>query len=484
MTYSLYIDKKKRVLLILLCIVIIFGSVFGSYQQAEASATVVVEGTFLYYLYITILGGATYDSYQAGKQSYELFKSENPEAYQNFKSNIGNVAKAYLDVMDTGESLSSEQALQKAGEDVGKALPEALASIWQSLNTWLDGLGSSVSVSSYNIPTLSGIPVSISATVTSNKTASSTVNGKLNRWKGSSWSYQKGNSIASFVINSLDFESNRIYYTYTLDTGYIGNGYVYGNNWGFDLAPDASIPTSPDIGFSDSFPATGFPEYSPGRDVPFPFFPPGFAHPDANGGAWGYNPGATVEVPIGDITNPDGSIAHPGDWSGPWVGGIPVPGTGVGTGAVPGDWTAGLPLTPDASIPNTGVGDNTWAGDKVIPGDIPLNPDITVPVVPVEPGEINWNPILDAGAGLKTKFPFCLPYDLISMVESFTSEGVAPSWDINFKVPNPMNRGSTQNASIKVDFEQFASFALISRIFTTAIFIIALIMASRKLIGS
>lgn len=479
MTFTSDLSLKSRLFLIAICFLLVFGAVFGSYSTAYASGTIVVEGTFLYWLYITLMGGATYDSYEASKRSYESFKSDYPHAFENFKSNIGNITKAYMNVMNTGEGLSGEAGLQTAGAEIGKALPEALSSIWQSLNTWLDGvLSSDLSNGIFYSDIIGGYHIEVISLPNGNFVF---VDGRnVGMITTSSW---RITSFDPWIDGTLCFN----YTASRIDN----SSWTVSNFSSFDISIQGDIRDdytgySPSI--ADSFPTTGFPEYSPGKPaVPFPFFPPGFGNPGADGSGWTYTPGVPVEVPMGDIANPDGSLKHPGDWTGDWVGGIPVPGTGAGTGSVPGGWTGTIPypgtIPGNPAIP--GVGDNTWAGDNVIPGDTTIpETDTVIPDISSPPGEIDWSPILEAGRGIKEKFPFCLPFDLVKIVQSFVSASEAPRWDIGLKVPDFMGTTkTTKEHKISIDFAQFGTFAMISRVFTTAIFIVALIMASRKLIG-
>lgn len=82
-----------------------------------------------------------------------------------------------------------------------------------------------------------------------------------------------------------------------------------------------------------------------------------------------------------------------------------------------------------------------------------------------------------SNVNLKEKFPFCLPFDLSRLITGLESnDKQAPEIDFKFKVYN-------EEYSIPINFEIFNNIAIIVNWFVLIIFIIGLILISRKLIG-
>jgi len=75
------------------------------------------------------------------------------------------------------------------------------------------------------------------------------------------------------------------------------------------------------------------------------------------------------------------------------------------------------------------------------------------------------------------KFPFCVPFDIYDSFTMLAATPVIPIFDYNFVIPSV---GIDEHFII--DFEQFALLATITRWFFSAIFILILIVATRKLI--
>ena len=74
-------------------------------------------------------------------------------------------------------------------------------------------------------------------------------------------------------------------------------------------------------------------------------------------------------------------------------------------------------------------------------------------------------------------FPFCIPFDLIYLVKSLKAEPAPPKWVIPFRY----ERLGIDEA-IVIDFAQFEPIAKVCRVCFTILFILMLIMVSRKLI--
>ena len=79
----------------------------------------------------------------------------------------------------------------------------------------------------------------------------------------------------------------------------------------------------------------------------------------------------------------------------------------------------------------------------------------------------------------KTKFPFSLPWDLYCLFVGLYAEPVAPKFDIPFKFER-----LGIDYTITIDISEYEEFANLSRMSLSVIFVIALILLSRKLIGA
>lgn len=97
--------------------------------------------------------------------------------------------------------------------------------------------------------------------------------------------------------------------------------------------------------------------------------------------------------------------------------------------------------------------------------------------IAVELGNANWNINDFTTSGLGSKFPFCIPYDLINLISVFNAEPVAPK----FEIPFVFEKWGI-NESYTIDLSIFDNVAKIFRTFETFWFIGFLIMKTRGLI--
>ena len=86
-----------------------------------------------------------------------------------------------------------------------------------------------------------------------------------------------------------------------------------------------------------------------------------------------------------------------------------------------------------------------------------------------EPKEIDFSPI--TSVSLTDKFPFSLPWDLKDSISLLASEGQAPVWEIPLVTE-----------TITIDMGEFEGIASIARVFNTLLFIISLIILTRRFI--
>lgn len=112
------------------------------------------------------------------------------------------------------------------------------------------------------------------------------------------------------------------------------------------------------------------------------------------------------------------------------------------------------------------TGDNDKPGDK----DDDKDKTGTTPNIPA----VSLPEIL-----FKEKFPFCLPWDLYSLFVGLRAEPETPKFEIPFKFDR-----LGINEKIVIDFEVIDGPAKIIRFFIAAGFVLALVLISRKMIGS
>lgn len=148
---------------------------------------------------------------------------------------------------------------------------------------------------------------------------------------------------------------------------------------------------------------------------------------------------------------------------------------------------------------NSGAGTITWdnAGTQTWPETGIDIPDLTYPAdvgeaVNEQTGVItsiaDWlvnvfaepTATLDFGPistiQISDKFPFCLPYDLSRLIIGLSEKSEVPNIELNFEVLN-------DEYTIPLNFEIFSDWAIIVNWFILIIFIVGLIMISRRLIG-
>lgn len=170
----------------------------------------------------------------------------------------------------------------------------------------------------------------------------------------------------------------------------------------------------------------------------------------------------------------------------------------------PWDDVDSLPIPGDIAIPKEipGVTDLPGIMDGVIGGTIPW-PDIIdiikdLPVDPTPDPEPEPEPepdpdpelpeipavlpqgVTDKLKDLSGKFPFCIPFDLVNCFKSFGSNEAAeaPKWDLTFSIP-----GTNKDYEFSVDLSMFDKYIPIFRSGVLILFLIGLMIGTRKLIG-
>lgn len=198
---------------------------------------------------------------------------------------------------------------------------------------------------------------------------------------------------------------------------------------------------------------------------------------------------------IPDIADKDWAFDQVG-WPNTWDIDKPdvKPWDGVDSLPIPGDVVLG------DSIP--GVIDFPDVIQKIIDGTIPWPDvigavrDIDIPAPDPDPDEPDKKPepdpelpeipaVLPQGVSdklkdLSGKFPFCIPFDLVDCFKSFGSNEAAeaPKWDFTFKIP-----GTNKDYEFSVDLSMFDKYIPIFRSGVLILFLIGLILGTRKLIG-
>lgn len=114
------------------------------------------------------------------------------------------------------------------------------------------------------------------------------------------------------------------------------------------------------------------------------------------------------------------------------------------------------------------------------------NTTIINPGTPIEDGpfdivDFDFTPLKDIGTSLVTRFPFCIPFDLIEAIKVIAGNSVPPNFNIKIRTKDPI-RKVYYEYSQTINFKMFETFALISRVFTTLIFVVALMFATSKMI--
>lgn len=182
-------------------------------------------------------------------------------------------------------------------------------------------------------------------------------------------------------------------------------------------------------------------------------------------GALPGNPGIDTTAYPGNDTWHDGSINDDVAVGSPSIG-ISVP-TDVSD-----DDIATLNPSKARDYSNADVKDKDTTGDTDKPGD--KDDDKKPSSKPEGLPTLTLPEIL-----FKTKFPFCLPWDLYNVFVLLNAEPVAPKFDIPFKFDR-----LGIDYTFSIDLSEYEQLALISRVSLSVMFIIALILLSRKVIGA
>ena len=214
-----------------------------------------------------------------------------------------------------------------------------------------------------------------------------------------------------------------------------------------------------------------------------------------------------TDVPVPDSICPDGIFTKHSDFC-DWISGL-INGTIGSVGALPGDPGIDVTSYPGNDTWHDGIDDVGSVPGSIgiaVPGDIndviDYSPDLARDVSNVD---VSDSDIADTDTSDKTdtddtpssikpsglpamslpetlfkeKFPFCLPWDLYSLFGSLNATPKAPKFIIPFK-----NDRLGIDYEIIIDISDYEIFAKLSRASLSVVFVIALILLSRKLIGA
>lgn len=166
--------------------------------------------------------------------------------------------------------------------------------------------------------------------------------------------------------------------------------------------------------------------------------------------------------------------------------GYPIPGDVVLGDSIPGviDFPDVIQKIIDGTIPWPDVIGSVR--DIDIPGPDPgpdepdkkpePDPDPELPEIPA----VLPQGVTDKLKDLSGKFPFCIPFDLVNCFKSFGSNEAAeaPKWDLTFSIP-----GTNKDYEFSVDLSMFDKYIPIFRSGVLILFLIGLMIVTRKLIG-
>lgn len=170
----------------------------------------------------------------------------------------------------------------------------------------------------------------------------------------------------------------------------------------------------------------------------------------------------------------------------PWDGvdSLPIPGDVVLGDSIPGviDFPDVIQKIIDGTIPWPDVIGAVRDIDIPAPDPGPDEPDKKPepdPELPEIPAVLPQG-VSDKLKDLSGKFPFCIPFDLVDCFKSFGSNEAAeaPKWDLTFRIP-----GTNKDYKFSVDLSTFDKYIPIFRSGVLILFLIGLILGTRKLIG-
>ena len=187
----------------------------------------------------------------------------------------------------------------------------------------------------------------------------------------------------------------------------------------------------------------------------------------------GWSIGISDVAPVEDvIVSPDtqGVIERDGNLDN--VGVADVTGTIVGELTIPVDGITGLDVVSTPCVGVEGVYPVDIIGGVILGTDTPID-GIKPGVVPSVNGEYTIK-------GLQELFPFCIPFDLVSLFRTLSADAEAPCFKL--PVPVPKKNWEFEYIWIELDFSKFNSAAKIFRTMELLGFCVGLTLITRNLI--
>ena len=173
-------------------------------------------------------------------------------------------------------------------------------------------------------------------------------------------------------------------------------------------------------------------------------------------------------------------------WDDVFSGGKPVGDVIGGTGVyqVPKDAVVDYPTPYDVTFPKDTVVDDVDDPPIDTPWDEPLDPDVPDPDRPIEDIiDENEGEFYPTALDWTTIFPFCIPFDIIYLVDKFNVRGQAPVITLPIVYPTSI-RGAmgSDRYEVVIDFNDYVTIRNIIRVFLILLFIAGLMKITRNLI--
>ncbi|MGN0280034.1 MAG: hypothetical protein ACI4C4_11835 [Lachnospiraceae bacterium] len=112
------------------------------------------------------------------------------------------------------------------------------------------------------------------------------------------------------------------------------------------------------------------------------------------------------------------------------------------------------------------------------------DPDPDVTPDPDEPGVDDGDPVKDYKTDLRQIFPFCIPFDLVNLLDALDAEPVAPKFEIpiDIEVNNPFTKSKILDYHnvIVIDLSVYEDAVKVVRIFEILFFILGLLLITRQ----
>ena len=152
---------------------------------------------------------------------------------------------------------------------------------------------------------------------------------------------------------------------------------------------------------------------------------------------------------------------------------------------VPGDVDTPVVIVDPVAVQNAIDSIDDLPADSTVPLVLPSTPEqynqlvSSIPVSNLYSGDIDMPTV--NGNLWKTKFPFCIPFDLINLFSGFSAEAEAPSFHV---LVMPANSFGLNNEAIywDIDFAPYNYLVQLLRFFIALSFVVWLILKTRDLI--